>query len=229
MSVTTKNFDVIYTRNGESESNTVNIVMDTDGDAGDWYPRLFSRLRAIILDNDYHSDKYIDKLTCYDGDHECYSIKDYDTIVRCGMYFEYTREDELADGYWVGQTPLNACYCQHIMSDDIGMLCDCAKDNDNPKDEQYLGTGLPNIFKNLFLHQDHGHPDVLPIRMAEIPDRKEVLQTLDDCKAAFDWIHIKINENYLNVPDEWNDWANNIQQRLNCVKHWVAHSTPQQL
>ena len=221
---TSKTFNVVYRRYEEDEDKTTTITLDTEGNASDWYPRLFSRLNALVIRNDYLSARYITSLKCYDADKSCYGNASSLKIQNCGMYFQYIHENKSVSGYWLSQHPDHAKCCHRLLDRNVGSICKdisegrrCDVPTRKGLDDVILGNLYPDNVQNLNSF----------IQGSNIPQRSEVLKTIEDCSNAFNWIQQQINENYLNIPNDWIEWSNNIQNRLACARTWVEHSTPQ--
>ena len=221
---TTKQFEVIYNRYQDQLTHAEIFTVDTDGSPSDWYPRLFSRLNAFVIRNDYKSGHYITKLKCFDHDKKCYQGASETRIQNCGQYFEYIRHENDSKGHWLSQHPDHAQCCRGSLSHSVENVC---------KDiiagrccEVPLRKGLNDVVLGN-LYPDHVQNLNSFIQGSNIPQRKEVIKTIEDCSNAFNWIQQQINCKYLNVPDCWIEWSNDIQNRLACARTWVEHSTPQ--
>lgn len=210
----------IETVNNPTSHDHIELTIETDGRVSDWFRKLFAQLNAIRVQHDYSTGDYVVKLSCWDGDRSIYQYTNTDHIRSKGLYFQYIRQPGSSQGQWYAQYPENAYHCHGSFGTDIEGMCDRLDHNQTIK---HPLKGFSDILTaTLFPDQTVNIDD--EITASTIPEKKKVMETIDQTIKALNWIEQQQIHQYIDVPDNFYPTLKRLMFRLSDARVWVENS-----
>lgn len=207
----------VETVNNPTSHNHFELMIETDGRVSDWFRKLYAQLNAVRIRGDYASGDYVTNISCWDADSKVYQYASDDHIRSKGLYFQYIREVGASKGKWYAQYPENAYHCHGQFGTDIGHMCDRLEYDQltyrAPKgfSDVITATLFPDQTVNI---DDH-------ISASAMPEKKQVIETIDEAIRAFNWIEEQELHRYIDLPDNFHKTLERLTYRLSDARMWV--------
>lgn len=219
-----KKFNRCYTTSSGNTHHNEVIEIDTNGNVGDWYPKLYSACQAFVIKNDYQSNDYITELIVYDINVDVYHVCiDKNHIISRGGYIKYVRNDQYPQGMWFGQYPENAWGCHGIFVPSIKDICDHLRKD--PTFHTPVHDGLGDLLSAI-LYPDHIVNVDQDVNASIIPTKKQALKTIDDAILGYEILNqLNMTDYFGTVPEEYIEATQNIVKRLTDVRVWIDNSS----
>lgn len=198
----------------------IELSIETNGRVSDWFRKLYAKLNAIRIHNDSRTGNYVTNISCWDADSRIYQYTSSDHIRSKGLYFQYIREEGASSGKWYAQYPENAYHCHGMYGTDIAGMCDRLEHNQTISKTP---AGFSDILTaTLFPDQKVDLDD--HISASTMPEKKKVLETIDQTIKALNWIEQQQLHQYIDLPDNFYLTLERLTYRLNDARVWVESS-----
>lgn len=210
----------VETVNNPASHNHFELAIETDGRVSDWFRKLYAQLNAVRIRSDYASGDYVTNISCWDADSKVYQYASGDHIRSKGLYFQYLRQKGASRGQWYAQYPENAYHCHGSFSTDIEGMCD--RLDCNPTISK-APVGFSDILAaTLFPDQKIDLDD--HISASTMPEKKKVLETIDQTIKVLNWVEQQQLHQYIDIPDNFYLTLERLTYRLSDARVWVESS-----
>lgn len=211
----------IETLHNNTSHNHIEVPIETDGRVSDWFRKLYAHLNAVRIGHDYADGDYIIRLSCWDSDNALYQYTSSDHVRTKGLYFQYIREPGSSRGTWYAQYPENAYHCHGSFDSDIPGMCDRLDNNPtlNRRPQGFSDILTATLFPDQVINVNDY------ISASSMPEKKKVLDTIDESIRALNWVEQQNLHQYIDVPDNFYQSIERLTYRLSDARVWVESST----